>query len=248
MSKNEDSSRSLEIPAARVTDTHIYFLSGILSNWHPSPERFSGKRALELCLDKLDDLKIPHPDESAISTRLLQAFSFRCGEQWMMALKAWLFERDSVPFGETIEDLDEESFEKLREDVLRIKPLPATADPQRKGLWGSSLCRIMRSNSPRSQKMEGRKVPNFDDQLWTKASSVIVVAGCVARAEVEDELKNIYLASGDRIFVEGSRKDRVWGVGLDWKSKEILDKRNWRGANRLGYAHYEAAKQLRNSS
>ncbi|KAL2856666.1 hypothetical protein BJY01DRAFT_242711 [Aspergillus pseudoustus] len=247
MSQDNETIDLLDVPGTRVTDTHIYFLPGVLSNWHPSPDRFSGKRALELCLHNLDESKIPQPDENAISTRLLQAFSFGCGEQWMMAIKAWLFERDSVPLGESIEDLDEKSFGELREDVLRIKPLPETADPQRKGLWESSLCRIMRSNSPRSQKMEGRKVRNFDDKLWTKASGAVVVAGCVARAEVDDQLKGLYLASGDRVFVEGSRKDRVWGVGLDWKSKEILNEKNWRGANRLGKAHNEAAMYLRDS-
>ncbi|KAL2800235.1 hypothetical protein BJX66DRAFT_182684 [Aspergillus keveii] len=248
MSRNNKTKSSFENPDIRVTDSHIYFLRGVLSNWHPTPEPFSGKRALELCIDQLDELKIPHPDKNAISTQLLQAFSFRRGEQWMMALKAWLFERDLVTLGESIEDLDEESFDKLRDDMLNIKPLPGTADPQRKGLWESSLCRIMRTNSPKSQKMLGRKVPNFDDELWTKASKPIVFAGCVARAEVYSQLKELYLTSGERVFVEGSRKDRVWGVGLDWKSKEILDEENWRGTNRLGKAHNEAAIYLRDSS
>ncbi|KAL3447338.1 hypothetical protein BJX65DRAFT_94222 [Aspergillus insuetus] len=248
MSQNKKTNSSFENPDIRVTDSHIYFLRGVLSNWHPSPEPFPGKRALELCLDQLDELKIPHPDKDATSTRLLQAFSFRRGEQWMMALKAWLFERDSVTLGESIEDLDEESFDKLRDGMLNIKPLPGPADPQQKGLWESSLCRIMRTNSPKSQKMLGRKVPNFDDELWTKASKPIVFAGCVARAEVDSQLKELYLTSGERVFVEGSRKDRIWGVGLDWKSKEILDEENWRGTNRLGKAHNEAAIYLRDSS
>ncbi|KAL2802372.1 hypothetical protein BJX63DRAFT_426102 [Aspergillus granulosus] len=246
MSQNNGTHRALEIPGTRVTDSHIYFLPGVLSNWHASPEPFSGTRALELCLSQLDDLKIPHPDEHALSTRLLQAFSFGCGEQWMMALKAWLFERDSVPLGESIQALDEKSFETLRADMLSFEP-PETADPPRATLWGSSLCRIMRTDSPRVQKMLGRKVPNFDDQLWTKASGAIVFAGCAARAEVDEELKGLYLASGERVYVEGSRKDRVWGVGLDWKSKEILNERNWRGSNRLGKAHNEAATYLRNN-
>lgn len=230
-------------PNIRVTDSHIYFVRGILSNWHPSPEPFTGKRALELCLAQLDTLGIPHPAEDAISTRLVESFSFRRGEQWMMAMKAWLFERDSVPLGESV--IEKASLDQLQSELLNIKPLPRTADAQRRALWESSLCRIMRTNSPKSQKMLGRKVPNFRDDLWTKASGAIVVAGCVARAEVDDELKGLYLASGRRVFVEGSRRDRVWGVGLDWKSEEILDKNNWRGSNRLGGAHDDAARMVR---
>lgn len=235
--------RYLANPNIRVTDSHIYFLRGILSNWHPSPEPFTGERALELCLAQLDTLGIPHPAKDAISTRLVESFSFRRGEQWMMAMKAWLFERDSVPLGESV--IDKNSVNELQREMLNIKPFPRAADAQRRGLWESALCRIMRTNSPKSQKMLGRKVPNFRDDLWTKASGAIVVAGCVARAEVDDELKGLYLASRQRVFVEGSRRDRVWGVGLDWKSKEILDKSNWRGSNRLGEAHDDAAGMVR---
>ncbi|KAL3470172.1 hypothetical protein BJX99DRAFT_251433 [Aspergillus californicus] len=245
MSQETFNSHYLANKEIRVTDSHIYFLRGVLSNWHPSPQPFTGKRALELCLPKLDALEIPHPAKDAISTRLIESFSFRRGEQWMMALKAWLFEHDSTPLGQSLfEDIpsrkNPETFDKLRDEMLSVKRLPQSTDPGRKELWGSALCRIMRTNSPKSQKMLGRKVPNFDQLLWEKASRDIVIAGCTARAEVDEELKGLYLASGERVFVEGSRNDRVWGVGLDWKSKEILDEKNWRGRNRLGEAHNEA--------
>ncbi|KAL4862874.1 hypothetical protein BDV12DRAFT_36505 [Aspergillus spectabilis] len=246
--KKDKTNRHLENLEIRVTDSHIYFVKGLLSNWHPSPNTFVGKCALERCLPQLDALKIPHPAEDAISTQLIKSFSFRRGEQWMMALKAWIFERDSFSLGESVfkEDGDRSDFfDDLRTDMLSVKALPQSADDRRKKLWGSALCRIMRTNSPKSQKMLGRKVPNFVDEVWTKASGAIVVAGCVARAEVDTELKKLYLASGKRVFVEGSRVDRVWGVGLDWKSEEILDEKNWRGANRLGEAHNEAAKVLK---
>ncbi|KAL2834241.1 hypothetical protein BDW59DRAFT_156181 [Aspergillus cavernicola] len=240
-------SRYLANPDARVTDSHIYFLRGVLSNWHASPRPFIGKRALELCLSKFDALEVPHPAKDAISTRLIQSFPFRCGEQWMMALKAWLFERDSIPLGESVLDHDNknggfDSFTNLRDEMLSDKPLRQSTDPQRKDLWNSALCRIMRTNSPKSQKMLGRKVPNFENDLWTRASRVIVTAGCIARAEVDEELKGLYLASGGRVFVEGSRNDMIWSVGLDWKSEEILDEKYWYGMNWLGEAHNNAAK------
>ncbi|KAL5343858.1 hypothetical protein BJX70DRAFT_1791 [Aspergillus crustosus] len=214
--KNGETTRYLSKPEIRVTSTHIYFVKGILSNWHPSPMRFSGERALELCLPQLDALKIPHPAENALSTRLIKSFSFGRGEQWMMALKAWLFERDSIALSESFikEDTsDFDSFDELRTDMLRVKPLPQSEDKQKKKLWGSGLCRITRTNSPKSQKILGRQVPNFVDEVWKKALEVIVVSGCVARAEMDEELKGLYLTSGKRVFVEGSRRDRVWVLG-----------------------------------
>ncbi|KKK14055.1 hypothetical protein P175DRAFT_0503294 [Aspergillus ochraceoroseus IBT 24754] len=232
---------ALSNPQIRTTDTHIYFLGGILSNWYASPKAFIGTRALDLCIATLDAMQIPHPDEAAVSTRLIRDFRFGRGEQWMMAMKAWLFEgvpgADQQPPG-----LNLDEFRRLQNQVLATRGAPA--DPQRKELWGSALCRILRTNSPKAQKMIGRKVPGFRDDLWSRAAGVIVVAGCVARAEVDPELKALYLASRGRKFVEGSRNDCVWAVGLDWMSEEILDERNWRGMNKLGESHDAAAKIL----
>lgn len=237
----------LSSPELRVTDTHIYFAKGILSNWYPSPSPFPGNRALELCLSRLDALEIPHPAEDAISTRLIQSFHFGRGEQWIMAMKAWLFERGDAPLGEKLwSGISEiESWDELRGEMLADKPLAELRDPPRKLLRESLLCRIMHTKSPKTQKMLGRKVPNFDEELWSKASGVIVVAGCIARGEVDRGLKGLYLSSGERTFVEGSSTDSIWGVGLDWMDDDILDESKWRGMNRLGEAHGEAARMLR---
>ncbi|KAL4927697.1 NADAR family protein [Aspergillus undulatus] len=160
-------------PDIRVTDTHIYFLRGILSNWYASPVLFSGARALELCLAHLDALNIPHPAENEITL--------------------------SVSISVTV-------LAALNRQQHR---------PSRNQLWESALCQIMRASSLKAQESLGRKVPNFNEDLWNKASRAIVVAGCVARAEVDADLKQLYLASGKRVFVEGSSTDCIWGVGLE---------------------------------
>ncbi|KAL4794716.1 hypothetical protein BDV19DRAFT_364243 [Aspergillus venezuelensis] len=240
-----NTSDPLANPDIRVTDTHIYFVRGILSNWSASSEPFSGARALKLCLSQLDELKIPHPAEDATSMRLIKSFRFGRGEQWMMAMKAWLFERGEIELGEEKETgVSAADFDALRKEVL-VVALPTSSTPQRKQLWNSSLCSILRTNSPMMQKILGRKVLNFDEELWDKASGAIVLAGCITRAEVDGDLERLYIAAGERVFVEGSKKDRVWGVGLDWRCNEILDEGYWRGENRLGRAHFEAAAVVR---
>ncbi|KAL4965696.1 NADAR family protein [Aspergillus stella-maris] len=238
-----DSSDPLADSDIRVTYTHIYFVRGILSNWSASSEPFSGGRALQLCLLQLDELSIPHPAEDATSTRLIKSFGFGRGEQWMMAMKAWLFERLDIELGEET-GVPDPDFDALCKEMLSTAP-PTSSTPQRKQLWNSSLCSILRTNSPMMQKILGRKVPNFDEGLWDKISGAIVLAGCIARAEVDKNLERLYIAAGERVFVEGSKKDRVWGVGLDWRCKEILDEKCWRGGNRLGRAHCEAAAVVR---
>ena len=85
----------------------------------------------------------------------------------------------------------------------------------------------------------------YKGYIWEKASYHVVVAGSIARAEQDPDLKEIYLTVGDRHFVEGSPSDTIWGVGLKFSNALIDDSSNWKGENRLGKCHDEAAKCLR---
>ena len=81
--------------------------------------------------------------------------------------------------------------------------------------------------------------------MWDVASVPVVVACQIARAEADDELRRLYLQSGDRVFVEGSPRDNVWGVGIPWHHVSIENPSNWRGENRLGVCHGIACKAVR---
>lgn len=216
----------------RCNKTHIFFWSGPLSNWYKG-EAFPGARALDLTIPKLDEMEINRPAELALSSRLLAAHTFICGEQWMMAMKGWLFERNVWGSDDTITD---EKFQLLSTQLLAPQP-PPKDQPLVRELYFSSLCSVLRSTSPKDQKALGRKCRDFDEAIWATASVPVVVACCVARAEADPELKRIYLRSGHRTFVEGSPLDCIWGVGIRWNSPSIEHPRNWRGTNRLGVCH-----------
>jgi ribA/ribD-fused uncharacterized protein len=47
-------------------------------------------------------------------------------------------------------------------------------------------------------------------------------------------LKEKLLETGDKILVEASPIDLIWGVGLHEDDDKILDEANWKGENRLG--------------
>ncbi|KAE8374564.1 hypothetical protein BDV26DRAFT_36620 [Aspergillus bertholletiae] len=226
-------------PHIRTTKTHIFFHAGPLSNWHPSTPRFPGHRALSLCLPDLDALGIPHPAPKAAVTRLISAWSFTCGEQWMMAMKGWLFEE--IPGLDSMaENISDAEFEAIQTAAMSVSAPP---EGQRKrAIWDSTVAAVLRATQPRVQKALGRAADGFREDIWEFASEVIVTAGCVARAEVDSALREVYLASGGRKFVEGSARDRVWGVGLKWDSVAIQDEANWKGQNRLGKCHDEAAR------
>ena len=53
------------------------------------------------------------------------------------------------------------------------------------------------------------------------------------------------LATGERIIVEASPVDRIWGVGLASDNARILDPSTWDGLNLLGFELMKVRAALR---
>jgi len=53
------------------------------------------------------------------------------------------------------------------------------------------------------------------------------------------------LGTGDRIIAEATRRDPIWGIGLDIGERDVGVPANWRGTNVLGWALMQARDRLR---
>ena len=95
---------------------------------------------------------------------------------------------------------------------------------------------IMLADNPRDYKALGRKIRNFDSNVWDVRKYDIVVEGNRAKFSQNDDLKEYLLSTGDAILVEASPYDRIWGIGLypGQAAKGTVDQ--WRGLNFLGAA------------
>jgi ribA/ribD-fused uncharacterized protein len=96
--------------------------------------------------------------------------------------------------------------------------------------------KIMREWDPREQKSLGRQVRNFDRVKWDKYCLSFVFNGNLAKFTQNEDLKNELLATGDRILVEASPEDFIWGIGMDEFQESIDNPLSWRGMNLLGQA------------
>lgn len=96
--------------------------------------------------------------------------------------------------------------------------------------------KIMMAELPDQQKALGRQIKGFDKTVWDKVCLSIVYKGNYAKFTQNEDLKEQLLASGDKIIVEGSPVDFIWGVGLHYEDPLIEDPKNWKGLNLLGSA------------
>ena len=107
-----------------------------------------------------------------------------------------------------------------------------------------SAARIVAASHPRQAKMLGRRVGNFDDRTWEKHRYDIVVDAGLAKFGQHEELRRFLLGTGERVLVEASPTDRIWGIGLTGTDERVTDPAQWRGLNLLGFALMQVRAQL----
>ncbi|MFG2878608.1 NADAR family protein [Streptomyces sp. NPDC048337] len=101
------------------------------------------------------------------------------------------------------------------------------------------------ARTPAEAKKAGRLVRGFDEAVWQRERFGIVVEGSVHKFASDPALRSYLLTTGDRVLVEASPVDRIWGIGLAPDDDRTLDPASWRGLNLLGFALMEARERLR---
>ncbi|MCX5340480.1 NADAR family protein [Streptomyces sp. R-74717] len=101
------------------------------------------------------------------------------------------------------------------------------------------------AKSPAQAKKVGRLVRGFDETVWERERYALVVAGSVHKFAQAPELREFLLNTGDRVLVEASPMDRIWGIGLAADDPRAENPATWRGLNLLGFALMDARAELR---
>ncbi|MEU6555539.1 NADAR family protein [Streptomyces sp. NPDC046915] len=103
---------------------------------------------------------------------------------------------------------------------------------------------VLAAGHPSQAKKAGRLVRGFDEAIWERERFRIVVEGSVHKFSAHDDLREFLLNTGERVLVEASPVDRVWGIGLAAEDEAAADPERWRGPNLLGFALMEARERL----
>lgn len=107
--------------------------------------------------------------------------------------------------------------------------------------------KIIACKKPGEAKALGRTVQNFDNATWEAKRFEIVCEGNVHKFGQNATLKDYLLQTGDRVLVEASPVDFIWGIGLTGDKPEAMNPAKWRGLNLLGFALMEVRDRLRST-
>ena len=105
--------------------------------------------------------------------------------------------------------------------------------------------KIIEVKSPAEAKKLGREVQNYNDEIWLKNRYQIVKEGNFYKFSQHHDLKEFLLNTKDRILVEASPVDAIWGIGMASDHQYINNPKKWRGLNLLGFALMEVRDELR---
>jgi ribA/ribD-fused uncharacterized protein len=110
-----------------------------------------------------------------------------------------------------------------------------------------ALAEILESSDPHTAKSVGRKVKNFEDNVWKQNARRLVTEGNLAKFSQNIELKSFLLATNESVLVEASPYDRIWGIGLKANDQRCEHPDTWQGQNLLGFALMDVRDESRRS-
>lgn len=104
---------------------------------------------------------------------------------------------------------------------------------------------IMAAGHPKQFKALGRKISGFNQDVWDKNCCDIVVRGNVAKFSQNEDLKAFLLNTNQRVLVESSPYDRIWGIGMGADDPKAENPALWNGTNFLGFCLMEVRDIIR---
>ena len=110
-----------------------------------------------------------------------------------------------------------------------------------------ALEKILTATTAPEAKKLGREVNNFDAEKWDAEKYALVVKGNLHKFSSNPDLRSFLLNTADRVLVEASPVDNIWGIGLAADDPKAANPHNWKGENLLGYALMEVRELLYNN-
>lgn len=110
----------------------------------------------------------------------------------------------------------------------------------------ASMGKILKTTNPKKVKQLGREIKPWNEKLWEKNRLPIMTKICLVKFRANPVLKQELLNTGDKIIVEASPYDIIWGIGMRDDDDGVENPKKWKGLNLLGKALMAVREQLKN--
>jgi len=105
--------------------------------------------------------------------------------------------------------------------------------------------KIIACRTPAEAKKLGRAVLGYDEIKWNNLRCDIVRLGNIYKFNQHPKFATYLLHTGNKVLVEASPTDAIWGIGMAQDNQHINNIYAWRGLNLLGFALMEARDFIR---
>lgn len=105
--------------------------------------------------------------------------------------------------------------------------------------------KILSTTNPKQIKALGREVKNFNANEWDNAKYSVVLNGNFYKFTQNEEMLKILISTENKILVEASPFDKIWGIGLSEDEENVDNPNHWKGQNLLGFALMEVRDAIK---
>lgn len=116
---------------------------------------------------------------------------------------------------------------------------------QNQAVNGKIITNMLEKKYAGNYKDLGRMVEGFQQEVWDEHKYDIMKEACMFKFQQNPDLKEELLETENKLLVEASPYDRIWGIGLRSEDPNFLDMSKWRGKNLLGKVLMDVRDELR---
>jgi ribA/ribD-fused uncharacterized protein len=108
--------------------------------------------------------------------------------------------------------------------------------------------KITKTTNPKDAKILGRLVKNFNEEKWKIKREESMYLALNYKLLFDQNFKRELWAEryNDKLFVEASPYDCIWGIGMKEDNPMITNPQNWKGLNLLGKLLTKLRNETRN--
>jgi len=121
-------------------------------------------------------------------------------------------------------------------DTKTAAQILADPDPAKLNLHGCKVGTTHNVATRGATAMCALQVANFKADEWAQMQFVVMRRVLFEKFHQNEHLKHMLLKTANRLLIDASSADVIWGAGLPAMDQKIFNRDNWLGQNMMGKA------------